>query len=61
MASTVVALEGASFGRTPGFQKPDPNLEIVPHDGRPLDAPRTVVASALASTGAAAWLFLERP
>ena len=60
LASTMVALEGTSFGPTAGFEHPDPALEIVPHDGRPLDAPRTVVASALASTGAAAWLFLER-
>jgi len=61
LASLMLALEGATFGPTAGFQEPDPLLGIVPHDGRRLEAPRMVLASTLASGGLAAWVILERP
>jgi hypothetical protein len=60
LASLLLAMEGATFGPTAGFREPDPSLGIVPHDGRPLDAPRSVLGCTHASGGAAAWLFLER-
>lgn len=60
LASLLLAMEGATFGPTAGFRGLDPLLGIVPHDGRPLDAPRSVLGCTHASGGAAAWLFLER-
>lgn len=61
LAAAVLAAEGAPFGPTAGFAEPDPGLGLVPHDGRPLPPPGRVLASALASGGAAAWAVLERP
>lgn len=61
LAPLLVALEGAGFGPTPGFHEPDPLLLVVPHDGKHLEAPQMILASAHASGGAVAWLFLEQP
>ncbi len=59
LAGLVLAAEGAAFGPTPGFSEIDPVLEVVPHDGAPL-APGRVLATGLATGGAAAWAILER-
>ena len=58
LAAAVLAAAGAPFGATAGFAEPDPELGVVPHDGRPLPAPRTVLVQALAAGGAASWLVL---
>ncbi|HVT61538.1 MAG TPA: beta-ketoacyl synthase N-terminal-like domain-containing protein [Thermoanaerobaculia bacterium] len=61
LAAAVLAAAGARFGPTAGFAEPDPALGLVPHDGRPLRAPATVLLSSLAAGGAAAWLVLAAP
>lgn len=61
LAAAVLAAAGAPFGPTGGFAEPDPELGVVPHDGRPLPAPRLVLATCLAAGGSAAWLVLEAP
>ena len=58
LAGLALAAEGAAFGPTPGFSAPDPALRVVPHDGSPL-APGRLLASGLASGGAAAWALME--
>lgn len=59
LAAAVLALEGAAFGPTPGFAEPDPELAVVPHDGRPSARPNKLLMSSLAVGGAAAWAILE--
>ena len=61
LGPAVLAAAGAPFGPTPGFSEPDPELGVVPHDGRPLEAPKTVLVTGLAAGGAAAWLVLGKP
>jgi 3-oxoacyl-(acyl-carrier-protein) synthase len=61
LAAAVLAAAGAPCGPTPGFAEADPELGVVPHDGRPLAPPRALLASSLAAGGAAAWLVLGRP
>ncbi len=61
LAAAVLAAAGAAFGPTPGFQEPDPELGVRPHDGTPLEDVRHVLVTSLAAGGAAAWLVLERP
>jgi 3-oxoacyl-[acyl-carrier-protein] synthase II len=56
LAAAVLAAAGAPFGPTAGFAEIDPELGLVPHDGRPLPAPARVLVSTLAAGGAAAWL-----
>ena len=58
LASAVLAAAGARFGPTAGFAEPDPELGVVPHDGRELPAPARVLATSFAAGGAAAWLVL---
>lgn len=60
LATAVLACEGQSFGKTPGFEEIDSELGVRPHDGTPLPAPRRVLVTALGTGGAAAWLVLER-
>jgi len=60
LASGLLALEGAPFGRTTGFEEPDPEVGVEPHAGGPLELPSRVLLTGLASGGAAAWLVLER-
>jgi 3-oxoacyl-[acyl-carrier-protein] synthase II len=60
LAAAVLALGPLEFGPTPGFETLDPELGIRPHDGRRLAPARHVLASSLASGGAAAWLVLGR-
>ncbi|MES1244382.1 MAG: beta-ketoacyl synthase N-terminal-like domain-containing protein [Acidobacteriota bacterium] len=49
---------GTPFGPTAGFQEPDPELGLVPHDGSPLPAPSTVLVTSVAAGGAVSWLVL---
>ncbi|HVS65595.1 MAG TPA: beta-ketoacyl synthase N-terminal-like domain-containing protein [Thermoanaerobaculia bacterium] len=55
----LAALEGGHFGATPGFEQVDPELGLVPHDGRELEPPRRILLSVLSAGGAGAWLGLE--
>ncbi len=59
LAGLVLAAEGAAFGPTPGFSEVDPALGVTPHDGAPL-APERLLATGLATGGAAAWAIVER-
>lgn len=59
LASALLAACGTPFGPTAGFAEIDPDLGVVPHDGRPLPPPRRVLATGLAAGGAATWLVLE--
>jgi 3-oxoacyl-(acyl-carrier-protein) synthase len=61
LAAAVLAAGGASFGPTPGFAEPDPELGVVPHDGRELPPPSAVLVTSLAAGGAAAWVVLGAP
>lgn len=59
LAGALLAVEGRPYGPTPGFGEIDPELGIVPHDGRPLDPPSRVLTTGLSAGGTAAWLVLE--
>lgn len=61
LAAAVLAAAGVPFGPTSGFAEIDPELRLVPHDGRPLPAPRRVLVSTVAAGGAAAWLVFGAP
>lgn len=65
LGAAVLAAGGATFGPTPGFGEPDPEigleLGITPHDGSPLPPPSTLLVTSLAAGGAAAWLVLGSP
>ncbi len=58
LAGLVLAAEGAAFGPAPGFSEIDLALRVVPYDGSPV-APGRLLASGLASGGAAAWALME--
>ena len=60
LGPALLALEGASFGPTPGFAEIDPEVEVAPHRGAASPAPERVLLTGLASGGGAAWLVLER-
>jgi 3-oxoacyl-(acyl-carrier-protein) synthase len=59
LAAAVLAATGSPFGPTPGFTNEDPELGVIPHDGRSLSDPAAVLASGFAAGGAAAWALLE--
>jgi 3-oxoacyl-(acyl-carrier-protein) synthase len=60
LAAGVLALEGAGFGPSPGFRRPDPELGIVPWAGGAFPRPiRRVLLSTLAVGGGAVWAVLE--
>jgi len=61
LASALLAAGGFPFGAPVGFVEEDPELAIVPHDGRSLPPPRRLLATSLAPGGAAAWVVLEAP
>ena len=61
LGAAVLAAAGARFGPTAGFEEPDPELGVVPHDGSPLPPPSTVLVTSVAAGGAASWLVLEAP
>jgi 3-oxoacyl-[acyl-carrier-protein] synthase II len=58
LAAAVLAASGASFAPTPGFATVDPELGVTPYDGSTAVEPDTVLVSALAAGGAAAWSVL---
>ena len=58
LAAAVLTAAGAEPGPTAGFVEPDPELGLVPHDGHPLPAPRTLLVTSLAVGGAASWVLL---
>ncbi len=60
LTGAVLAIEGVELGPTPGFAEIDPDLGVVPHDGRRLESPSRLLATAVAAGGAAAWLVIER-
>ena len=57
LVAAVLAAAGAPAWPTAGFAE----LGIVPHDGSELPPARRVLATALASGGAAAWIVLDAP
>lgn len=59
LGAAVLAAAGAPFGPTAGFEEPDPELGVAPHDGSPLPPPSTVLVTSVAAGGAASWLVLE--
>ena len=59
LAAAVLAATGSPFGPTAGFEDEDPELGIVPHDGRTLSKPEAVLVTGFAAGGAAAWAVLE--
>ena len=58
LAAALLACGGATFGPTAGFGDVDPELGLVPHDGRTLAPPRSVLATTFAAGGSAAWATL---
>lgn len=61
LGAAVLAAAGAPFGPTAGFEEPDPELGVVPHDGSPLPPPSMVLVTSVAAGGAASWLVLGAP
>lgn len=61
LASALLAAGGTSFGAPVGFGEIDPEIAIVPHDGRSLQPPQRLLATSLAPGGAAVWVVLEAP
>jgi 3-oxoacyl-[acyl-carrier-protein] synthase II len=61
LAAAVLAAGGAPFGPTSGFSEPDPELGVVPHDGRELPPPSAALVTSLAAGGAVAWVVLGAP
>ncbi|HEX6199717.1 MAG TPA: beta-ketoacyl synthase N-terminal-like domain-containing protein [Thermoanaerobaculia bacterium] len=62
LAAGVLALEGATFGPSQGFRRPDPELGLVPWPGGPFPRPvRRALLTTLAVGGGAAWVVLEAP
>jgi 3-oxoacyl-(acyl-carrier-protein) synthase len=61
LAAAVLAAGGTPFGPTPGFAEADPELGVVPYDGRELPPPSAVLVTSLAAGGAAAWVVLGAP
>lgn len=60
LTGAVLAAAGATFGPTPGFGLADPKAGIVPHDGRSLGPPETVLLTACAPGGSMGWALLGR-
>ncbi|RLE20236.1 MAG: hypothetical protein DRJ65_18665 [Acidobacteria bacterium] len=60
LAGSVLAAAGATFGPTPGFGVPDREAGIIPHDGRTLPAPETVLMTVCAPGGSAGWALMAR-
>ncbi len=59
LGAAFLATTGSPFGPTPGFTHEDPELGVIPHDGRSLPDPTAVLATGFAAGGAAAWAVLE--
>lgn len=60
LGAGVLAVDGAPFGPTAGFEEADPEMRILPHDGAALSPPARVLITSVASGGAAAWAVLDR-
>ncbi len=60
LAAAATIASGAPAGPAAGFRVADPALGLLPHDGSPLPQPARTLVSALATSGAAAWLVLDR-
>jgi 3-oxoacyl-[acyl-carrier-protein] synthase II len=58
LAGSILAASGKHFGPTPSFENADPELGVVPHDGRKLPSPNCVLLTACAAGGAAGWVLL---
>jgi 3-oxoacyl-[acyl-carrier-protein] synthase II len=58
LAGAILAASGKDFGPTPGFENADPELGVVPHDGRNLPSPNCVLLTTCAAGGAAGWALL---
>jgi 3-oxoacyl-[acyl-carrier-protein] synthase II len=61
LAAVTLAATGSADASTAGFRDADPELALVPHDGRRLAPPSILLASSLAAGGAACWLILGHP
>ncbi len=61
LAAALLAIQGAPFGPTAGFEELDEEIGIRPHAGGPIAAPRLALLTSFAAGGAAGWLVLERP
>ena len=59
LAAMLLAAEGLAFGPTAGFREADPELGVIPYDGRALPRPRRLLATSLAAGGAACWVVLD--
>jgi 3-oxoacyl-[acyl-carrier-protein] synthase II len=60
LAAGVLAMEGAVFGPSQGFRRPDPELGLTPWPGGPFPRPvRRVLLTTLAVGGGAVWVVLE--
>ena len=59
LAAALLAAAGRVFGRMPACSAPDPDLNVRPHDGSALPAPRLTLVSSLSSAGYASWILLE--
>ncbi len=59
LAAAVAIAAGRPAGPPAGFRAADPELGLIPADGASLARPQRVLVSALATSGAAAWLVLE--
>jgi minimal PKS ketosynthase (KS/KS alpha) len=59
LGAAVLAVSGAEFGPTAGFEVFDPEVRLVPHAGGPLPARPRVLVTSLAAGGAGAWAVLE--
>ncbi|HEX6202338.1 MAG TPA: beta-ketoacyl synthase N-terminal-like domain-containing protein [Thermoanaerobaculia bacterium] len=61
LAAALAALAGAPLAATAGFAEPDPELDLVPHDGSPLGPVRRLLVTSFAAGGGGAWVILEPP
>lgn len=61
LAAALLALDGTTFGPTPGFRQVDPELGVEPWGGGAFPRPvERVLVTSLAPSGTAAFLLLER-
>ena len=59
LAGAVLSVAGGSFGRTPGFEREDPELRLRPFGGGTLAPAPLSLFTALGSGGSASWLLAE--
>jgi 3-oxoacyl-(acyl-carrier-protein) synthase len=61
LSAAILAAGNRAFGPTPGFGKPDPDIGVIPHDGKELPPASHILATACAAGGAAGWALFESP